>query len=275
MDALAGRHVVAVHDRLQVAEPRHLVENDEQVALEGAAGGNGVGDPEADPAPHVVEQLLGRDDEEVRVAGGDVDRIEGRGSGAGRELVMKASWLVIVVKFGPALLLADARLALDGEMREAAAEAVGGRDAVANSSCSFASFERSSWRKARLRLRGGSRKRIQAMYPAISERALSWKCREFAWALPPGGVSSASSGTLMSRTARASSSRMKWVVAGGLRVRQMDRAAEPLRVLRRHPEGIEEDDAPTPFPSHRPNGSTTARGRQTTGSKMGCIFFMA
>ena len=71
-------------ERVGVGEPRHLVEDDEQVALKGAAGGNRVRDRYPEPS-------LGRD----RAApparprtgpspAANVDRIEGRGGGVGR-----------------------------------------------------------------------------------------------------------------------------------------------------------------------------------------------
>ena len=80
VDALAGGHGVAVHDRLEIAEARHLVDDDEEIALQRPHSGNGVGDgdPEAEPALDVLDGLLGRDDEEVGVAIGKIEGIEAR-----------------------------------------------------------------------------------------------------------------------------------------------------------------------------------------------------
>ena len=70
VDALAGSHGVAVHDRLEIAKARHLIDDDQQIALKRFDTGDGVGDgdPQAQPALDVLDGLLGRNDEEVGIA---------------------------------------------------------------------------------------------------------------------------------------------------------------------------------------------------------------
>ena len=70
VDALAGGHGVAVHDRLEVAEPRHLVDDDQEVALQRFDTGDGIGDgdPQAQPALDVLDGLFRRNDEQVGIA---------------------------------------------------------------------------------------------------------------------------------------------------------------------------------------------------------------
>ena len=60
VDALAGGHGVAVHDRLEVAKPRHLIDNNQQIAFErfDTSDGVGDGDPQAQPALDVLDGVL-------------------------------------------------------------------------------------------------------------------------------------------------------------------------------------------------------------------------
>ena len=78
VDALAGGHGVAVHDRLEVAEARHLVDNDQQVALKRFDAGDGVWDgyPQAKPALDVLDGVFRRDHEKVGIAIGQIQGIE-------------------------------------------------------------------------------------------------------------------------------------------------------------------------------------------------------
>ena len=74
MDPAPGGGVVGVRHRLQESEPRHLVEDDEEVVIESAARRDRVRnrDSEPDPPPYAFECLLGTDGEEVDVALGDI-----------------------------------------------------------------------------------------------------------------------------------------------------------------------------------------------------------
>ena len=74
MDPAPGGGVVGVHHRLLESEPRHLVEDDEEVVIESAARRDCVRnrDSEPDPPPNAVECLLGTDGEEADVALGDI-----------------------------------------------------------------------------------------------------------------------------------------------------------------------------------------------------------
>ena len=78
VDAFAGGHGVAVHDRFEVAKPRHLVDNDQQVALKRFDAGDGVWDgyPQAKPALDVLDGVFRRDHEKVGIAIGQIQGIE-------------------------------------------------------------------------------------------------------------------------------------------------------------------------------------------------------
>ena len=132
VDALAGSHGVAVHDRLEIAKPRHLVDDDQQIALKRFDTGDGVGDgdPQPQPALDVLDGLLRGDHEEVGLAACQDQGIETRLLGVGEQfrVVQEGELVGDGGEVAPALFLADLSLPLDRDMGEPAGKGLRGPD---------------------------------------------------------------------------------------------------------------------------------------------------
>ena len=132
VDALAGSHGVAVHDRLEVAEARHLIDDDQQIALERyyTSDGVGDGDPQAQPALDVLDGLLRGNDEEVGLAACQDQGVETGLLGVSEQfgVIQEGELVGDGGEVAPALFLADLSLPLDRDMGEPAGKGFRGPD---------------------------------------------------------------------------------------------------------------------------------------------------
>ena len=67
---------------------RHLVDDEQEIAFQGLAVGDGVrdGDPQADPGAYLADHVVGDDDEEIGVAVADDGRVERRFRGVHQQI---------------------------------------------------------------------------------------------------------------------------------------------------------------------------------------------
>ena len=115
---------------LPIAEPRHLVDDDQQIALKRfyTSDGVGDGDPQAQPALDVLDGLLGSNDEEVGLAVCQIQGIEAGLLRVGKQFgeVQEGELIGDGHEIAATFVIANLGLTLDRDMGQPAGEGLHG-----------------------------------------------------------------------------------------------------------------------------------------------------